>query len=125
MLSVDTLRDHLAAAFCCPEPEVGAYLAALRTRGALPPDVRFAVEAAISDADPAADVVFTLVCPACAVAWTAPLDLAGFVWEEVEHAAHQIMTDVDVLARAYGWREPDVLALSPWRRHCYLGLAQG
>ena len=38
MLSVDTLRDHLAAAFCCPEPEVGAYLAALRTRGALPPD---------------------------------------------------------------------------------------
>ena len=38
MLSVDTLRDHLGAAFCCPEPEIAAYLDALRLRGALPPD---------------------------------------------------------------------------------------
>jgi hypothetical protein len=36
MLSVDTLRDHLAAAFCCPEAEIAAYLDALQSRGALP-----------------------------------------------------------------------------------------
>jgi len=28
-----------------------------------------------------------------------------------------------VLAAAYGWREGDVLALSPWRRRLYLDLA--
>ena len=38
MLSVDTLRDHLAAALAWSEPEVGAYLDALQARGGLPAD---------------------------------------------------------------------------------------
>jgi len=38
MLTVNGLRVHLAAALAWPEPEVGAYLAPLQARGALPPD---------------------------------------------------------------------------------------
>ena len=34
----------------------------------------------------------------------------------------RILREVDQLARAYGWREPDVLALGPARRRAYLGL---
>jgi hypothetical protein len=33
--------------------------------------------------------------------------------------------EVDALARAYGWREADILALSPARRAAYLELARG
>jgi hypothetical protein len=91
---------------------------------ALPPSVRAEVEASLADADPCADVVLALVCPACDTAWSAPFDLASFLWEEVDHAARRLLAEVDVLARAYGWREPDILALSPWRRRRYLELAQ-
>jgi hypothetical protein len=88
-------------------------------------DVRAAVEEALGDADPLADLTFSLACPACPATWTASLDLAELVWQEVDHAARQTIAEIDVLARSYGWREPDVLALSPWRRQCYLGLVQG
>lgn len=90
----------------------------------LPRAVRDAMEAALAEADPCADVVLSLACPGCGAAWRAPFDLASFVWEEVDHAARRMLAEVDVLARAYGWREPDILALSPWRRRRYLELAQ-
>src|SRR5206468_730296 len=36
--------------------------------------------------------------------------------------AGRLLREVDALARAYGWREPDILALTPWRRDAYLQL---
>ncbi len=35
-------------------------------------------------------------------------------------AAKDILFDVDLLARAYGWPEAEVLALSPTRRAWYV-----
>jgi hypothetical protein len=35
-----------------------------------------------------------------------------------------VLGDVHELARAYGWSEPEVLALSPWRRAAYLALVR-
>ena len=35
------------------------------------------------------------------------------------------MEEVHVLARAYGWREPDIVALPAWRRAWYLGFIDG
>ncbi|HSB10234.1 MAG TPA: phage baseplate protein, partial [Blastocatellia bacterium] len=32
---------------------------------------------------------------------------------------------VHTLASAYGWRESDILNLSPWRRQLYLTLVNG
>jgi hypothetical protein len=40
----------------------------------------------------------------------------------VDRHARQILREVDQLARTYGWREPDILALGPARRRAYLGL---
>ena len=52
-------------------------------------------------------------CPACGSASTVLLDPAAIVVEEVDRHARRILREVDQLARAYGWREPDVLALGP------------
>lgn len=75
---------------------------------------------ALADADPGAELLFDLRCPACEAVWQQVLDVAAFVWEELEAQARKILGEVHALARAYGWREVDVLALSPRRRRLYL-----
>jgi hypothetical protein len=82
-------------------------------------------EAAIrrmAELDPAAELWLEATCPACGSASTVLLDPAAIVVEEVDRHARRILREVDQLARAYGWREPDVLALGPARRRAYLGL---
>ena len=73
--------------------------------------------------DPAANVSFALECPQCAVHWDARLDVGQLVWQKLQAAAERVLLDVDALARAYGWTEPEVLRLSPTRRAAYLQLA--
>ena len=41
---------------------------------------------------------------------------ARFLLRRLDGQAGQLLREVHVLARAYGWREPDVLALTPRRR---------
>lgn len=91
---------------------------------ALPAGALGAVEAAMAEADPRADVELSLACPGCNTEWASPFDVASFLWEEIDHAARRLLAEVDVLARAYGWREPDILVLSSWRRRRYLEMAQ-
>lgn len=89
----------------------------------LPADVADLVGAAMANADPLADVQVALTCPDCDAAFDADLDLAAFVWAEVEARAKRIIHEVDVLARTYGWTEAEVLALSETRRSAYLRMA--
>jgi hypothetical protein len=51
-----------------------------------------------------------------------PFDAASFVFSEIRHRAHQLLLEVDALARAYGWREEDILRLPDARRELYVGL---
>ena len=74
--------------------------------------------------DPLAVVSFALECPDCSARWTAPLDVEQLLWTKVSSAAEQLLLDVDLLARVYGWTERDVFALSPTRRAAYLQLAE-
>ena len=46
----------------------------------------------------------------------------ALLWSEIHAWARQLLRDVHALARAYGWREADILALSPTRRGIYLEL---
>jgi hypothetical protein len=91
----------------------------------LPPEARAAVAEAMAAADPLAEVLVELACPSCGAAFAADLDVGGFVWAELRAHAQRLLRAVDVLARAYGWREADVLGLSERRRDEYLGLALG
>jgi hypothetical protein len=79
-----------------------------------------ALAAALAEADPGAELLLELRCPACERGWWELLDVAAFVWAEVEVQARRLLREVHVLARAYGWREADVLALTPRRRRLYL-----
>jgi hypothetical protein len=78
----------------------------------------------MGEMDPRADVKAALACPSCEHRWQAVFDIVAFFWEELGDQVRRILRDVHVLASAYGWRESDVLGLSPWRRQHYLDLVR-
>lgn len=91
----------------------------------LPADVAAAIAARMAAADPQAEVLLDLSCPACGHAWQTVFDIVSFFWTELAVQARRLLLEVDALARAYGWPEADILALSPFRRQAYLQLVQG
>jgi hypothetical protein len=78
------------------------------------------VEAAFDAADPLADMAFDVHCAACGHAWSAELDVASFVWDEIDARARHLLDEVHLLASAYGWSESDILTLPESRRAAYL-----
>ena len=91
----------------------------------LPAAVVDRVEDELDRLDPTADIVVVLDCADCGARWSESLDPVRFAWSTVESTARRLATDVHALARAYGWSEHDILALSPFRRHLYLSAVQG
>jgi hypothetical protein len=90
----------------------------------LPEHVVAAVAAHITTAAPQAGVELALCCPFCAHSWQTVFDIADFFWQEFHAWAKSMLRSVCALARAYGWREADILALTPTRRQIYLELAR-
>jgi hypothetical protein len=86
----------------------------------LPAELWTAVSNRMAEADPQADVQLSLACPDCGHRWQAPLDIVSYLWAEIHAWATRLLRDTHILASAYGWREADILALSPWRRQAYL-----
>jgi hypothetical protein len=89
---------------------------------AIDPALESALVAEIARRDPQADIRLALVCPTCGHAWEALFDIVGFLWSELERWAARMLQEIHLLASAYGWREDDILALSPVRRRIYLDL---
>src|SRR5262245_15653701 len=120
----DTL-DLAAASGCGDVRAARALLIGRCVRGlasAPDDDTVDAIAARMAHADPAADITLRVSCPACAADWSAPLDVAEYVWAEVSAAAGGLLREVHELARRYGWTERDILAMSPARRGAYLDL---
>jgi uncharacterized protein (UPF0212 family) len=90
---------------------------------ALPPEVIPVICKQMADADPQASVDLSFICAACGHGFDAAFDIASFLLAELHGWAQRMIADVGTLARAFGWREADVLALSPTRRQLYLELA--
>src|SRR5581483_122411 len=78
---------------------------------------------AIGEHDPQADVRIGLACPACGHEFSLNFDIEEFFWTEVAARALRVFREVHQLARAYGWREADILSMSTRRRQAYLELA--
>jgi len=89
---------------------------------ALPPELVPVIAEGMAQADPQAVVELQLGCDACGHGFAAVFDIAGFLMREIHVWAQQMLRDIDSLARAYGWREADILALSPTRRQIYLDM---
>ncbi len=96
-----------------------------RSADQLPANIREAVVERMAQADPQADVQLALSCPSCGHQCQAAFDIVSFFWSEINAWASRILREVHTLASAYGWRETDILAMSPWRRQCYLEMLSG
>jgi hypothetical protein len=78
----------------------------------------------LAEADPLAEMQIALCCPTCANEYSEAIEIVSFLWAEIEACAKRLLWEVHALATAYGWTEPDVLALSPARRSLYIEMVQ-
>jgi hypothetical protein len=93
--------------------------------GALPPEVVQAVSEEMDRLDPQGNVRLSVSCPRCGHDWHALFDICSYLRSELDTWARRLLGEVHLLATAYGWRESDTLALSPWRRRLYVQMVNG
>jgi len=72
-----------------------------------------------------AEIRCAVSCPGCSGQHLLDLDIARFLWREVATAASRLLTEVHLLATAYGWPERDIMRLPARRRAAYLQLVAG
>jgi hypothetical protein len=89
----------------------------------LPEEVVHTLIEEMAKVDPQAILEIDLCCPACDHRWREAFDIVSFFWSEIDAWARRTLREVHILATAYGWRESDVLSLSPWRRQLYIEMA--
>jgi hypothetical protein len=66
------------------------------------------------------EIDFELKCNACGHEWQMPFDILVFLWKEISSHAKRLLYEIHAIASAYGWREEDILSMSPARRRFYL-----
>ncbi len=86
----------------------------------LPETVTTVLAEQMAQLDPLAVIEIDLHCPQCGHRWLVLFDIVSYFWTEIYTYAKRLLREVHTLARAYGWREPDILALSAVRREYYL-----
>ena len=82
------------------------------------------IAARLAESDAGAETLLKLTCSVCRHTWRVMLDIEPFLWAKISALAKRLLREVHILALAYGWREADILALTPVRRQLYLEMAQ-
>jgi len=90
----------------------------------LPKTLVNAIVERMAEADAQADTRLALSCPDCNHEWFAMFDIASYLAGEIHSWAKYILREIHSLARAYGWREADILTMTPRRRRAYLDLLE-
>jgi hypothetical protein len=88
------------------------------------PGLDEALGTAIASADPHAEILLVLRCPACERDGEVAFDAASYFWLDLEARLARLDRDVHVLASRYGWSEADILGLDERRRARYIELVQ-
>lgn len=88
-------------------------------------ELRAQVAQAMTEADPLAEIIVTVACPECGSGIDTLLDPFDFAWSHVDTRARELLSQVDLLARGYGWSERDILDLPAARRNHYVDLLIG
>lgn len=83
-----------------------------------------AISEQLEQADPFAETLLELQCAECGHGWNEPLDMAAWLWTEIEARARRLLLDVHALATAYGWSETEILSLSEQRRALYIEMVR-
>jgi len=126
--SIDGIVFRLptAADLCACEGAADAPLRLSRAciDGDAAPGARRRVQTAMARLAPALSRTVAVPCAACGAVLSIMIHVPGFVVREAARAAAGIFEDVHWLASAYGWREPDILALPRARRQRYAARAR-
>ena len=88
----------------------------------LPKAVRRELPGLLARLDPQAELLLNLACPACDHAFTALLDAAAYLFQEVSGRAAHLYREVHLLALSYHWSEAEILGMNAARRQRYLDL---
>jgi len=70
--------------------------------------------------DPLAAAEVVLSCPDCEATWFSGIEAGRLFRVQLDAWARRTLWDVHHLAMRYGWREQDILAMTPGRREAYL-----
>jgi len=90
----------------------------------LPEPVRALAEMTLAALHEAVELSVSLCCPGCAAPQQVLVDVSSHLWTETRHAARRLLAEVHELARAHGWSEAAIIAMSAPRRRAYLELAR-
>ena len=78
----------------------------------------------MASADPMAEIRLAFECATCGHPWDETLDMAAFLWAEIEARSRRLLMEAHTLAAAYGWSETEILSLSEPRRRFYLEMVR-
>jgi len=118
----DLGQAQRALARRCLLPSCGLQSPDLQHGTPLPESIVFELAQHLQQHMPTAEITLAMECPACQHQWQSCLDVVSFLWGEIAAQARRLLREVHLLASAYGWREADILALSPVLRQAYLGM---
>jgi len=90
-----------------------------RSAATLLPEAAERVTRLLAATDPGADITADIECP-CGAVWPETVDIRSILWTELTRWVQVRLSEVHLLALAYGWAERDILQLSPYRRRFYL-----
>lgn len=90
----------------------------------LPTTLVDAIAECMAEADAQADTRIALSCPDCNHEWFSTFDIATYLAGEIHSWAKYLLREIHSLARSYGWREVDILTMTPRRRRAYLELLE-
>lgn len=82
-----------------------------------------ALDAALAELDPDAELAIAAACPECGAGAEIAFDIAAFFWDEIALRIPRLLQQVADLARVNHWSERDILAMPAARRRFYLAAA--
>lgn len=78
------------------------------------------ISRAMEKMDPLSEIRLSITCTNCEHSESILLDIASYLWAELRIEAERLLDEVQLLAREFGWREMDIVAMSGVRRQYYL-----
>jgi hypothetical protein len=74
----------------------------------------------VASSDPQAEVLLDLNCAICGHTWQVFFDVATYFVDELRSTVVKLLREVHYIARAYGWSESEILAMSDAKRKFYM-----
>lgn len=72
--------------------------------------------------DPQSDITMAISCPECGHIWDMTFDIMSYLWAEIDDWATNLIQDVYLLAKNFGWSENDILEMGSFRRRLYINM---